>query len=138
MILIERISGPIWVENFSENAHLATFGQVKPKEWDRIDFALLGVVDGTPMGYMTCREFSHDTVYWQYGGSIPNVSRGTIWAFRLYEAFLAWHKERYKRCVTYIENTNSAMLRMAAKIGFIITGIRNYHGDVLLEHLLEF
>lgn len=43
----------------------------------------------------------------------------------------------YKRITTYIENKNTPMLKFAMKIGFRITGIRNYKNEILLEHLLE-
>ena len=137
-VVVKRIEKDVWVSSFSEHAHKAVFEELKPKEWDRIDYALITVNEqDEPTCYMTCREFSHDTVYWQYGGSFPNV-RGTVGSYVGYTAFRDWHKERYARVVTYIENTNSKMLKMAASIGFIITGVRNYKGEVLLEHLLEF
>lgn len=134
---ISKLSSEVWGNSFSEYAHTAVFNEIKPSHWDRIDYALLVLSDSIPVAYMTCREFSHDTVYWQYGG-VFNPIKDTIYSFKAYKALMEWHKNHYKRVVTYIENTNKVMLKMAAKVGFIITGIRNYHGSVLLEHLLEF
>lgn len=134
---IEKLDAKSWAV-LSENAHLSVFKEIKPQEWDRIDYALLATNEqGDPIGYMTCREFDSKSVYWQYGGSFPPIVK-TIYTMKVYEAFKNWHKDRYERIATYIENTNSTMLKMAAKIGFLITGIRNFKGQVLLEHLLEF
>lgn len=134
---IKKIEAAEWIDTFSELAHRAVFNEHKPKERDRIDFALLAYTADVPIGYMTCREFDNETIYWQFGGSFPPI-RSTLTATRVYESFVRWHQEHYKRCVTYIENDNRAMLGMAARVGFKITGIRNYQGAVLLEHLLEF
>lgn len=135
--IIQRMEARVWW-NFSEHAHKACFSEVKPADWDRIDYALLAVnEDDVPIGYMTCREFDSKSVYWQYGGAFKPIEK-TIHAYRVYEAFLEWHSKRYERVATYISNGNKTMLAMAAKIGFKVTGIRNYKGEVLLEHLLEF
>lgn len=105
---------------------------------DRIDFALLAVTDsGSPAGYVTCRETDNETVYWQFGGAFPSI-KGTVLSMRAYEDFINWTRERYSRVYTLIENTNSAMLRMAQKVGFSIIGIKNFKGQILLEHLMEF
>jgi hypothetical protein len=125
-------------ESFSEHAHRACFSEIKPREWDRIDYALLATnEEDDPCGYMTCRELDSKTVYWQFGGAFKPI-KGTINSMRVYESFINWHKERYDRVCTYIENDNRAMLKMASFQGFKITGVRNYAGQVLLEHILEF
>lgn len=117
----------------SEKAHLLCFKENKPKEWDRIDFALLGVNDeGIPLGYITCRELDANVLYWQFGGAFPS-SRSTIHCMACYCSFYNFCRTRYKRICTYIENTNQVMLKMAMKIGFLITGIRNFDGSILLE-----
>lgn len=134
---IHKMDPKTW-ESFSEHAHRACFSEIKPREWDRIDYALLCTNEkDEPCGYMTCRELDSKSVYWQFGGAFKPI-KGTINSMRVYEAFINWHKERYQRVCTYIENDNRAMLRMADKVGFKITGIRNYNSQVLLEHLLEF
>lgn len=137
-ITIQKMDPRVWW-NFSEHAHRACFSEVKPNHWDRIDYALLALDDetDTPIGYMTCREMDAKSVYWQYGGAFKPIER-TIYSYRTYEAFLDWHRARYERVCTYIENDNKPMLKMAAHAGFRITGVRNYKGQVLLEHLMEF
>lgn len=133
---IVQVDPGTWTEKFSEHAHLICFGKHKNKNLDRIDYALLAVED-SPIGYMTCRELDKDTVYWQFGGAFPGT-KDTIKSFRAYQAFRDWHSTRYKRVVTYIENNNFVMLKMAMKIGFLVTGIRNFKTNILLEHTLEF
>lgn len=127
-------------EEFSENVHKICFKEIKPKNWDRIDFAL-GAIDAEKnkmFGYCTCRELDHESVYWQYGGTFPEYE-GKLHTARGYQGFIEWCKNAgYKRIVTYIENTNKRMLRLANHCGFLITGVRNFNGKVLLEHGIEF
>ncbi len=120
----------------SEDAHRAVFNEVKPSAFDRIDFALVCHSEGLPRGYVTCREFDHETLYWQFGGSFPGT-RGTVISWEVYRALTIWALQRYKRITTLIENTNEVMMKMAMKRGFRIVGLRNYGGSILLEHLLE-
>lgn len=138
MIEVRQIDKTSWARYFSENAHRAVFEETKPASKERIDFALLAVTqEDEPISYLTARELDSDTLYWQFGGAFVKF-RGTPYSFKSYEAFVEWTKARYKRVVTYIENSNVKMLRMAMAVGYRITGIRNYHGDVLLEHTMEF
>lgn len=136
MIEVKFIAKELWNETFSELAHGLVFKEHKPKEWDRIDFALLVLLNGIPSGYMTCREYSHDTIYVQYGGTFGEA-KNSIWSYRILESLMDYFRIKYARCLMFIENTNKTMLKMSAKIGFKIIGVRNYHNDVLLEHLLE-
>lgn len=134
---VHKVSPEDW-KPLSELAHSAVFKEHKPSDWDRIDFVLtVEEDDGKPRGYVTCRELDAKTLYWQFGGAFPDT-QNSIAAFRGYQNFARWSKDRYDRVCTYIENTNSPMLKMAAKIGFVIVGVRNFKGSVLLEHLLEF
>ena len=137
MIQVLKIPADVWVNNFSESTHLAVFNEVKSASLDRIDFALLAVKDDKPIGYMTCREFDAESVYWQYGGVVDEYKK-SINAVRVYEAFYNWHSQHYKRCSTYIENWNVPMLKMAFKIGYRVMGVRNFKNSILLECLLEF
>lgn len=133
---VKRYEKEEW-KKISESAHIICFSETRPIGFDRIDFALLVVTDGNvPAGYITCRETDSETVYWQFGGAFPSI-KGTIMSFRAYEAFVEWTKSKYRRIYTLIENTNIAMLRMAQKVGFLIIGIKNFHGSIYLEHLLE-
>lgn len=135
-MIIERIAKEDW-QRLSETAHEICFAEKKPAAWDRIDFALLAVEDLVPIGYITCREIDAHTLYWQFGGAFPGT-KDTIKSFSAYQAMVRYASERYKRVATYIENTNRVMLKMAGRCGFLITGIRVFDGDILVEHCLEF
>jgi RimJ/RimL family protein N-acetyltransferase len=134
---IEKIEKETW-KKMGEDAHKICFNEKMPRDRSRVDFALLAITNGdVPGGYITCRETDSETIYWAFGGAFPSI-KGTALSYRAYMDFAAWSSVRYKRVVTYIENKNKVMLKMAAKLGFRITGIRNYNGEVLLEHLLDF
>lgn len=137
-IEIFKLSKEQW-SDISEKCHAATFKESKPKEWDRVDFALMAVDQekNLMVGYMTIRELDHESIYWQYGGSFPEY-RNTLIAARTYALFIKWCSEHYKRISTLIENTNKPMLKLAAHNGLQIFGIRNFKGKVLLEHGIEF
>lgn len=139
MIEVQQLSPEQW-SRLSEKAHLVTFGEEKPKEFDRIDFALLGVRDQETMcGYVTCREMDMDTLYWQFGGSFPGTKETSV-SWLCYQAFGAWCKERYKRTFTLVENTNIVMLKMAFKLGYRVVGTRfiKKTNTIYCELLLEF
>ena len=139
MIVVHKLSVKQW-EDLAEKAHGVVFNESRPAHFDRVDFALVAVDDDQKLmiGYTTMREISHDTIYWQYGGSFPEY-RGTPIAAKGYALFIQWCKEHgYKRITTLIENNNKAMLKLAAFNDFIIVGVRNFKGKVLLEHGLEF
>lgn len=134
---IHKLSPQEW-SIFSEQAHLLAFDEIRPFLSERIDYALLATSDeNKPMGYVTVRELDDESVYWQFGGSFPET-RGSMACLKGYRAFLDWHKERYARVATLIENTNIPMLKMAMKVGFLIVGVKNVQGKVLLEHSIEF
>ncbi len=139
MIKIEIIEPKVWVSEYSEKAHLIAFGKSKPKEWDRIDFAIIMADSETAqiVGYLTCREFDHETLYLQYGGSMPG-SKGTPKTLEGFNAAMLWAATVYKRVTCLVENDNYPMLNLAMKAGFKITGLRGYMGNVLLENTKEF
>lgn len=136
MIEIDRLTPYDW-HKYSEQMHAVCFNEHKPKAWDRIDFVLVGRVGEKLGGYVTCREYDSETVYWQFGGAFPGTV-GTSLSFKGYQAFVDYCKPKYKRVTTLIENTNCVMLKMAMKVGFRIVGVRVFAGSILLEHLLEF
>lgn len=135
----EIIDADDWRRDYSENAHIIAFGKRKPAEWDRIDYAMLFIseVSKKPVGYVTCREFDHETVYWQFGGAMPET-KGTHVSVQAFQAGLEWTKLHYKRVTFVVENKNAAMLKLAQHEGFLIVGIRNFHGTVLVEFMKEF
>jgi RimJ/RimL family protein N-acetyltransferase len=125
-------------QSMSEDAHLSLFGEKRPSDMDRVDYVLLGVDDetNTPLAYITVRELDKESVYWQFGGTLP-PTRQTVHSFRHYQEAVRWTLDRYQRITTLIENDNAVYLKMAAKVGFKIIGVRTFKGKVLLEHLLE-
>ena len=120
------------------DAHAICFHELRDPEMDRIDFALLAVDEEKPLAYMTVRELDAKSAYLQHGGSFDHT-RGTANSYRSYLALLNALKEKnYTRAGTYIENTNTPMLKFAMKAGWLITGIRTFEGSILLEHQLQF
>ncbi len=133
---VERLSAEQWAM-LSEDAHKATFETHKPVATERVDFALICTEGRDLKGYLTAKEMDGETVYWQFGGAFPGT-KGTHYTFKGYLAFVRWTKEHYKRIQTRIENTNTAMLHFAAKVGFVVVGVRCVQGSVMLELELEF
>lgn len=134
---VKKLSKDDWRE-LSEAAHLSVFNEKRSSSVDRIDYALLcETADKNLVAFMTCRELDDETVYWQHGGSFPRF-RDTLYSFASYSQFVEWHREKYKRVTTLIENTNTVYLKFAMKVGFKIIGVRNFDNQILLEHLLEF
>lgn len=124
---------------FSEDAHRASFSEFRPAYMDRIDYALLAHdpdVKG-PLAYVTIRELDADSVYWQYGAAFPTIAKG-IHVVGIYQRFVDYMRESYKRITTLVENTNVAYLRLAMKVGFRIIGVRMFKGTILVELLLDF
>lgn len=126
-----------WKE-LSERAHLIVFNELKKPETSRIDFALLvESASGEPMQYAECREIAEGSLFMQYGGSFPGT-KGTVASVRCLEQILEWAEfAGYKRISFLVENTNEAMLKLAMRMGFLITGIRMHKGKVFLENVLD-
>jgi hypothetical protein len=119
----------------AEKMHTETFKEFRPSSLNRIDFALVCWGD-EPLGYMTCREMDSESLYIGYGGVLP-ANRKSTKSFNGYLELLAYIKERYLRASTLIENNNIEMIRLAHKVGFRITGIRNFKSQIFLEHTIE-
>lgn len=133
---VERLTKEQWAP-LSENAHIVAFNEKKAVEGERIDFALLVKRDGKLTGYCTCKEYDAKSLYWQYGGAFPGTKETSV-SLPAYMRLVWWSKQNYDRVYTLIENSNLVMLKMAMKVGFRITGVRNHHGKIYLEHSLEF
>lgn len=99
-----------------------------PEDGERIDYALVVFKEDKPLGYVTCREETSEIVYWQYGGTFT----GNL-TYRAYEKLIDHCRGNYKLITTRIENTNTAMLRIALKAGFIVTGFRYFDNGLYLE-----
>lgn len=138
MIEITQLTPVEW-KILSEVTHEAVFGQSRPWHFDRIDFALIAKDSwtNTPLGYVTMREFDHESVYWQYGGANPEI-RKTTSVMATYQSFVRWTQEHYKRVTTLVENTNVPYLKLAMAVGFRVIGVRMFHNSVLCELMLEF
>lgn len=134
-VRVFKIPAEEWAAH-SENAHLATFAENKPANWDRISYALLIVHNEIAQGYVTVRELDPDTVYWQFGGRFIPV-RGSAMSLKLYRRLLEEQGKLSRYMTTFIENTNFPMLRLALAEGLKIIGIRNALGTVLLELVKE-
>lgn len=133
-----RYSPEQWRE-YSETAHQSVFGKMKPASWDRISYALVvtNPINDEPIGYLTVRENDHESVYWQFGGAFPKYQKST-WAVRGYHDFIEYQKQFSKRAGTYVENTNTPMLKLALTYGFIPIGVRTVCGSTYVDLLLEF
>lgn len=135
---IRKLSQEQWVEHLAESAHFLAFGTNRPGDIERIDFALLMVDENdSASAYITCKEMDSETLYWQYGGAMPKYKE-TIYAYQGYALFIGWAFDHYKRVFTRIENTNLAMLKLALKLGFVVTGTNTFKGKIYLELLNEF
>lgn len=133
---IEQLKPEQW-RYISEKAHLIVFNEKNLPSQDRLDYALLCVENHTVLGYLTAREIDDRTVHWQFGGAFPTL-KGTFKTFQAYQLAISWTKERYARITTCIENTNLVMLKFAMRVGFLIQGVKNIGGKVLLDLRLEF
>lgn len=132
-----RIDKSDWLR-LAESAHAIAFNDFRPADFDRIDFALIVEHEETfePLGYMVCREHDAKTLYLQFGGAFRGA-RSTSLSYKGYVCALDWCKARYERIITKIDNKNSVMLKFAAKAGFLIVGVNNYNGTILLEHQMK-
>lgn len=137
MIKIVQVLKEEW-QQFSENAHLIVFAEKKPSSVDRIDFALVAEGrDSRLLGYITCKEFDSESLYWQFGGAFPGTKKTSV-SFQMYLKALSWCESRYQRVMTLVENKNLTMLKMHLASGFIIVGFRSYNGQGLVELTKEF
>lgn len=127
-----QVSQEDWVAGFSENMHKLVFKEMKPGYRDRISYALLIVKDEDVIGYVTVREMDDENVYWQFGGVIPQF-RKSMTAVKCIETAIEWQKQRSRRIVTYVENTNLPMLKFYLSYGFLIIGTRTYDGKVMVD-----
>lgn len=133
---VDQLSPHEW-RNLSESAHLVVFNEKRDACVDRIDYALIVKRGSELCGYVTVRELDFESVYWQFGGALPDA-RGTAKVLPTYMALINWSKkQKYRRINTLVENTNKAYLKLAAYVGFTIMGIRTFKGIILLEHMLN-
>lgn len=127
---------PVEWSQYSDQAHLLCFNESNRSKIELIDYALMVVDDSKPVAYTTIRQLDLETCYMQYGGSFPET-KGSAVSFRAYECILNELKKDNKFINTYIENTNTTMLRFAMKVGFKIVGIKTIQNKIYLEHNME-
>ena len=132
---IEKLSPEQW-RKLSKDVHLVAFHEVSDPAEDRIDYALLIVDRQTPAGYMTVKEMDGGTAYLQHGGAFPNHA-GTVHAFRQYSVAIKELSAQYDYIWTRIENTNTAMIKMALNVGFVINGTYFHEPKLYLELLMD-
>ena len=129
---LQKYSSDQWVL-VAEDMHLSVFGEHRPKDLNRVDFALV-CWDEKPLGYFTCREFDSESVYIGFGGFIEKSFKNV----NAYKLGLDYLRSNYKRATTLVENTNISMIKLAMSQGFLITGIKNFKNIILLELSQEF
>lgn len=125
-----------WAEHAAK-AHMIVFAEATPTAYKYIDFVLCVRQGFKLMGYLTCRKTDDDTLYWQYGGTFPGT-RGSSLSYQVVKHCYEYSRKHFKRAHVLIENTNLVMLKMAMRVGFRITGIKNFNGTIFLEHHAEF
>jgi RimJ/RimL family protein N-acetyltransferase len=128
---LQKLTPKEW-ENLAEDAHTTVFGENRPHALNRFHFVVIVLCNSELGGYFTCLEMDSETLYIQHGGVFPPFQK-TIHAAQGYATFIKWGLENYKRLWTRIENTNEAMIKLALRIGFIITGNSNFGGKIYLE-----
>jgi RimJ/RimL family protein N-acetyltransferase len=119
-------------DSVSSEAHKEVFGKNDLEGIEGVDYVLAVLEGESILGYVTVIEENKRVAYWQLGGILPE-NRAKPAMYRAYKMLIEWTLERYLKITTRIENTNTAMLRMAMKAGFVIQGVRVWDGKILLE-----
>jgi RimJ/RimL family protein N-acetyltransferase len=112
-----------------------SFGYEWPKGKTRADFAIIvqDKTTQTPYGYASIIELDSESVFLEHGGNFKSTI-STSFTFRGYSMIIDYLKEKYRNLSTRILNTNTAMLKMALKAGFIVTGVyRDHLGDLFVN-----
>ena len=136
MYTVCALNKEAWTKELSEKAHASSFGDLRPRELERIDFALIVSDEKRPLGYVQCIEMDAETIYWQLGGMFE-YAKNSPRVVPVYLSLIRWTLERYKRITTRIQNINVRMLHLAMKMGFLIVGTYSFKGALYLELLLE-
>ena len=134
--LVEKVSHQTWVSRFSEMAHVESFGLLRPRDIERMSFALVSVANDKPTGFVQCIEMDSETLYWQSGGMFLDIQK-TIGVVPSYLAGIDWSLNNYKRITTRIDSENIRMLHLAMKMGFRVRGTWNFENRVYVELLNE-
>lgn len=135
MIRVEQVGKPEW-DKLAANAHLISFEEKRPPEFNRFHYALVCCDDNQIYTYATIIEMDQDSAYMQHGGAMPS-SKGTVLVKRCYSMVIAWLKLRYKRISTRISNQNLPMLKLAMSEGLRVIGCDLYPDGIFLHLNLE-
>ena len=68
--MIHVVSPDDW-QQYAEKFHLDVFGELRDKDFSRVDFVLVAFDKEEPIGFVQCREFDKETIYMGFGGFIP-------------------------------------------------------------------
>jgi len=130
-MIVRRLSFEEFSE-LAENAHKIVFHEERPAWFSRYDFVLIAEgPDGTPLGYVGCKEIDAGTVWLHHGGSFPS-SQGISTA-KGFHAFVNYLRERYSDAKLDTRNDNLRMIKLAYSAGFVIKGVEDQYGDLYLN-----
>lgn len=130
---VERVEKEEWGK-IAEDAHLTCFGEFRPNDFNRFNYALAVFDEDKIFAYATIIEMDADTCHMQHGGAFPH-GRKSIYSYGAYEKMISYLREKYKFATTHILNTNTPMLRFAMKAGFVVVGVDCYGGSDTYLHL---
>jgi hypothetical protein len=139
-VVVEKISAKDF-EPLARDAHLVCFGDDRPADFNRFDYALIVHTTGDRLtAYSTILEHDADSAYMQHGGTLTEDKLLTV---KSYLMMIKWLKERYPVITTRIFNDNIAMLKLAMQAGLRIHGVEYYNetkhfkGGILLNLKME-
>lgn len=127
---VKKFSVDEW-KMVAEEIHAYAFSEDRPQSLNTFDFALMVLKDNKPMCYATCIELDSECVYMQHGGKLPDAD-GTINVAKGYVELIKYLNGKYKNITTKIQNTNTAMQRLALSVGLVPTGIDFYSNQIFL------
>lgn len=134
---IYEVSRYEWQAYCAGPAFREAFGYDMDPTFDTVDRSLV-IVDEEkkPLGYVTLREINRELVQWRFGGAFRAIAK-SVHVHKAYDLLIEKSREQYFFISTLIETENVPSLKLAMAKGFRITGTQNYHGQVLVELLLD-
>jgi hypothetical protein len=126
----------------AEDVHKGCFQEMRPKEMNRFDYALLTSTEKNGLtSYSTILEHDSASAYMQHGGTFHPDNK--MLTTKSYLKMIEWLKGHYPVLTTRIFNWNVSMIKLALQAGFLIHGVEYYHdtenfkGGILLNLKLE-
>lgn len=133
---VDKLTPEEWA-GMSENAHVAVFQEIRPSLMNRVDYAMVVSEEAKVLGFTTVRELDNESVYWQFGGILPEMRKSSF-SIRSYFAIADWSfSQGVKNISTVIENTNTVMLKLALRMGFVIIGTKTLDGKIYVDLYLK-